>query len=404
MNAALLEAVRFFTRETEIMSGLSVACGDGSRLETAWDGTAAGERTVFDLASVTKLFTALCAMKLKEEGLLDFSRPVSAYAPAFRGLSGVTVDQLMSFQLMIRTPGRIDACETRDQAEDCLLAAAPAGLPGRRAYSDIPAMILKYVIEGAAGLPLSECVRRMILLPAGMTETWAEVPEDRLKDCELYDGEHRIEGEKRLVRRGFRGVPHDPKAAVLQGRGGDLCGHAGLFSTRQDLVRFCRAVLAGRVVGEASLREMAVNRTGRPWPEGGYSQYLGRQCYLRHPDQYFSEIPAYMGGWAFGIGGFTGNHLSLDPERGIFTVMLGNRVRDRLTVLIPPEGRTLTDYGLLPDGRGRIRWEDGRLIPSSVQYVHQKDEHLHRVIAEVTGWKPVSWAEAAERNPSLAGL
>ena len=84
--------------------------------------------------------------------------------------------------------------------------------------------------------------------------------------------------------------------------------------------------------------------------------------------------------------------------------MLGNRVRDRLTVLIPPEGRTLTDYGLLPDGRGRIRWEDGRLIPSSVQYVHQKDEHLHRVIAEVTGWKPVSWAEAAERNPSLAGL
>ena len=399
MNPALLEAIRFFTRETKIMSGLSVACGSASRLETAEEGTAAGESTVFDLASVTKLFTGLCAMKLREEGLLDFSRPVCDYAPAFAGLRGITVDQLMAFRVVVRTPGRIDACRTREEARACLFAAAPDGVPEKRAYSDIPAMILRYVIEGAAGASLMDCVRSRILWPAGMSETWARVPEERLGDCELYDREHRIEGSRRILREGRRGVPHDPKAAILQGDTGELCGHAGLFSTRGDLVRFCRAVLAGRVVSSESLRAMAVNRTGRRLPDGSFSQFLGLQCNVRHPVQYFSEIPAYMGDQAFGIGGFTGNHLSLDPERGIFAIFLGNRVLNRLTVLLPEEGKTLTDYGLAADGRGFFRWEDGETIPSSVHYVHQKDEHLHRVIAEIMGWPEVPF-EPETTNPA----
>ena len=65
MNETLLKGIRFFTRETEILSGLSVACGAGTRTETAMDGDVNGQ-SVFDLASVTKLFTGLCLMKLKE--------------------------------------------------------------------------------------------------------------------------------------------------------------------------------------------------------------------------------------------------------------------------------------------------------------------------------------------------
>ena len=84
MNETLLEGIRFFTRETKILSGLAVACGAGNRTETALDGEVSA-RSVFDLASVTKLFTGLCAMKLKEEGLLDFSRPVAFYDPRFTG-------------------------------------------------------------------------------------------------------------------------------------------------------------------------------------------------------------------------------------------------------------------------------------------------------------------------------
>ena len=66
MNGELLNGIRFFTRETDILSALSAACGAGDRVERAMDGDC-GENSVFDLASVTKLFTGLCMMRLKED-------------------------------------------------------------------------------------------------------------------------------------------------------------------------------------------------------------------------------------------------------------------------------------------------------------------------------------------------
>ena len=182
---------------------------------------------------------------------------------------------------------------------------------------------------------------------------------------------------------------------MLQGDTGDLCGHAGLFSTMPDMIRFCRAILAERIVSRESLREMAVNRTGRKRPDGTYTQYLGIQCYVRHPEQYHSEIPVYMDRSAFGIGGFTGNHVSVDPPRGLFTIFLGNRVKNRLTVLIPEEGKDLTDYGLNADGSGVFRWPDGETIPSSVKYVHRKDATLHKAVAETLGLEEIPFGEEA---------
>ena len=393
MNQRLMDGIRFFTRETEILSGLSVACGTGERTETAMDGEVTGQ-SVFDLASVTKLFTGLCAMKLKEEGLLDFSKPVFFYDSRFRGLKERTVEELMTFAVTVRTPVRLDACPDRETALEALFAAEGQVQQERRAYSDIPAMVLKYILEAAGGIPFFECVRKIVLEPAGMAETWAKVPAERIGDCQTYDREHRIEAGKYILRKGLKpGVPHDPKAAVLQGDTGDLCGHAGLFSTTGDMIRFCRAVLEEKIVSGESLREMAVNRTGRKRPDGTHTQYLGLQCYVRHPEQYYSEIPEYMGQSAFGIGGFTGNHVSVDPARGLFTMFLGNRVKNRLTVLIPEDGRNLTDYGLNADGSGKFCWPDGEVIPSSVKYVHQKDAHLHRAVAETLGLEKVPFGE-----------
>ena len=385
-NPELRQALQYFTREKKILDGASVICGAGDRIEGAMDG-AVREDSVFDLASVTKLFTGLCLMKMKEEGLLDPGRPVFSYDPRFRFLKDTTVWDLMTFAVTVRTPVRLDGCMDKDSAMEALCASTAAPHEDvRRVYSDIPAMVLKYVVEAAAGMPFMDCVRKLILEPAGMNETWAAVPAERKKDCVCYDREHRIEKAQRILREGWRpGVPHDPKAAVMQGDTGDLCGHAGLFSTRGDMAKFCRAVLDRKIVGDESLREMAVNRTGRKRTNGAWTQFLGVQCYVRHPDQYYSEIPGYMGRSAFGIGGFTGNHVSMDPERNAFVVFLGNRVLNRLTVLVPEEGKSLADYGLNPDGSGVFRWDDGEEIPSSVLYVHQKDEHLHKTIAHVLG-------------------
>ena len=397
-------AVCYFTRETGIMDGMAVAAGTAGGILQARDGREIGDHTVYDLASVTKLFTGLCLMRLEEMGRLRLSDRVTAYAPEFPGLAGVTVEQLAAFQVQIRTPERIDAQTNREAGLACLLRCAvippeepesSAGAhftPGhriRRVYSDIPAMILKYVVEGAAERPFYDCIREWILQPADMRETWARVPDARKRDCLLYGPEYRVEKGKYICRGDpVRGIPHDPKAALLQGDSGDLCGHAGLFSTMEDLIRFGRAVLTEKIVRGDSLARMAVNRTGRRMSDGTWSQFLGIQCYVKHPDQYFSEIPASMSDAAFGIGGFTGNHMSLDPARGRFRIMLGNRVRDRVTVLLPGDGKTLADYGLRPDGVGRVPWPDGRELLSSVNYVHQKDEHLHRVLDEMESRLP----------------
>lgn len=386
-NPELLKAVQYFTREKAIMTGLLLVCEAGGRTETAMDGDVK-ESSVFDLASLTKLFTGLCAMRLKEDGLLDPSRPVVYFDPRFTELKDTTAEQLMSFTAELKTPGRIDGCRSREEALHCLFGTVSIGEPKGRHYSDIPSMVLKYVIEAAAGMPFLDFVRETILDKAGMDETWAKVPAERIRDCQRYDPEYRIIKGKRMIRTGLEpGVPHDPKAAVIQAGTEDLCGHAGLFSTAADMIRFCRAVLEEKIVSGESLREMAMNRTGRLKPDGTYTQYLGYQCYVRHPDQYFSEIPRYMGRQAFGNAGFTGNHLSVDPEHGSYVFFLGNRVKGKLTMLIPEEGKTFEDYGLLADGSGTVLWDDGRSIPSSVKYVHQKDEHLHTVIAKVLGLK-----------------
>lgn len=393
----LVAGMDYLVFQRRILSCLSVTYGTAAEEHHLAMGAAdrqgnpIGEDSLFDLASLTKLFTGLLVMRLREEGLLDLSRPVTDYAPQFSALYAVPVEQVLGFQVALVTPERVDTQPDAALGLRQLFAAQARPVTGRH-YSDMPAMVLKYVIEGAAGQPYEDVLASRILAPLGMASTFARVPQARLGDCICYDGEHRIEGERWFIRQGITpGTPHDPKARLLF-QGGECCGHAGLFSTRADMTRLCQALLAGKVVSRESLTLMAKNRTGRPLPDGKWTQFLGYQCYVKHPDQYYSEIPAFMSSQAIGMGGFTGHHLSIDPVTGTFVLFLGNRVMDRLTVLVPEEGRCLTDYGLAPDGSGQLLWKDGTLVNSSVNYVHQKDARLHTPIGQLLRlppWQPV---------------
>lgn len=403
MSGSLYDAIGYFTEEKRILSCLSVTCGTADSeyhaLRGAADraGTPIHEGSIYDLASLTKLFTGLMVMRLREEGLLDLHKPITAYAPQFANLGQVTVDQVLGFETALITPQRVDAQPDPEAGLRQLFAIEPRQVTGR-AYSDMHSMVLKYVIEGAAGEPYMDVLARCILQPLGMTSTFAHVPRERLGDCICYDGEHRIEGSRWIVREGIApGTPHDPKAHLLM-QEGDVCGHAGLFSTRGDMTRLCQGVLRMDVVSRESLRYMARNRTGRRLPDGSWTQFLGCQCYVKHPEQYFSEIPLYMSRQAIGLSGFTGHHISIDPETGVFALFLGNRVMDRLSVLVPEKGLSRADYGLAADGSGQVRWSDGRLLFSSVDYVHQKDAKLHAPIGALLRLPP--WNPAGSGWPS----
>ncbi|MDD6049752.1 MAG: serine hydrolase [Clostridiales bacterium] len=385
----LKDSIRFFTAESHIMPGLSLACGTADSVLTAHGGMAdeaAGRPLtpdhIFDLASLTKLFTGLMVMRLHEEGRLDLTAPITAYAPMFSRLTGVSVAQVLGFELSLTTAERLDAQTSPEAARKLLFDIRPGEVTGR-AYSDMHAMVLRHVIEGAAQESYAALLNERILAPLGMRNTYLVVPEDKRPLCVSCDREHRLERGRYILRDGVTpGTPHDPKARVLFP---EPCGHAGLFSTRGDLVKLCQGLLKAEVISRDGLIAMSRNRTGYQRPDGTYQQYLGAQCYVKHPIQRFSEVPVYESDKAISLSGFTGHHLSVDVETGVFALFLGSRAQNRLTVLVPQEGRALTDYGLNPDGTGALSWPDGTRVYSSVNYVYQKDAHFHQAVADEMG-------------------
>ena len=388
----LNDSIRFFTEETHIMPGLSVACGTADKVLTALGGLAdedanrpITEDSIFDLASLTKLFTGLLVMRLQEEGGLDLNKPVTAYAPQFTHLAEVNVDQVLGFEVALTTTARVDAQTTPDAGRALLFDIRPGEVTGR-AYSDMHAMVLRHVIEGAAQEEYASLLNRCILEPLGMRNTYLLVPEERRSLCVSCNNEHRIERGNYFLRQGIEpGTPHDPKARGLYP---EPCGHAGMFSTRGDMVKLCQGLLRGDVISREGLIAMSRNRTGHLRPDGTYQQYLGAQCYVKHPQQRHSEVPVYESDKAISLSGFTGHHLSVDVETGVFALLLGNRVQNRLTVLVPEAGKSITDYGLKSDGTGTLAWTNGARIYSSVNYVYQKDAHFHQAVANELGLLP----------------
>lgn len=382
-------ALSFFTKESRSLACMSIVCGTENLSDFACDGvkdlkgTPVQFDSIYDLASLTKLFTGLLILRLSEQNRLDLNAPVTHYAHQFVNLEHLTVGQAAWFQKSLKTYERIDKAGSREEALRCLYSVFPQE-NGRLAYSDIPAMVLKYVIEEASGLSYMDLLRQEILKPMGMKETFCLVPEALRYRCVSNDCEHRIEKGRYILRSGILpGTPHDPKARILYNDKEDCPGHAGLFSTAGDLTKLCQGILSGQIVSPTSLHMMAENHTGYLMADGTYSQCLGCQCFVRHPDQHFSETPAFMSDDAIAWSGFTGNHLAIDPIKRIFEFYLGSRVQNRVSVIIPNDGESLTDYGLSKEGIGTVTWPDGRKVISSVNYVYLKDNHLHPELASV---------------------
>ena len=161
---------------------------------------------------------------------------------------------------------------------------------------------------------------------------------------------------------------------MLSENGENLSGHAGLFSTSGDMCQFAMGLLSGTILPENMVNLIGQNRTGRIG-EGRYRQYMGLICFSKSPVRRLSEVPPWMGERAFALSGYTGNHIAIDPELGVFDLFLGNRCHNRLSLVEPPGAAA--DLGLSEDGSGEVMWPDGRRVKSSFQYVHHKDAMLH---------------------------
>jgi len=299
--------------------------------------------TIFDLASLTKvLATATSVMKLVEEGQVRLNDPVARYIPEFgaNGKEGITVRHLLTHTGGLRPIPRLP--EKWNGAEEVLRAINEDSTlwpPGMRfVYSDCGFIVLGELVRRVSGMPLDEFAAKKIFEWLGMKHTRFNPPKEwaakiaPTEEIELPQGAKAGEGKGRVL----RGEVHDPRA---RGMGG-VAGHAGLFSTADDLGAYCRMILNLGGFGPRSPAEGA----GGLWP-GVLDQQTGLKMVLAATPNW---MPTKRGlGWdidsvysaprgelypvgSFGHTGFTGTSVWIDYGTRTFVVLLTNSVHPRV--------------------------------------------------------------------------
>jgi len=278
------------------------------------------EGTLFDVASLTKVVaTTPAVMRLIEQGRVELESPVQRYIPEFTG-SGrelITVRQLL-----VHTSG-LPAGIPREPAwleYDTGIRLACESVPKQGPdvefrYSDINFILLGEVVRRVSGLPLDEFARKEIFEPLGMKDTLFNPPVERRPGIAATEKD-----ESGVM---LRGVVHDPTARRM----GGVAGHAGLFSTAENVARYARMILKGgeldgvRLYKEETVQLMTKIHTPPGMVEEralGWDAGKGKSS----PRGGFPERGS------FGHTGFTGTCMWLDPGSQTYYIFLGSRLHE----------------------------------------------------------------------------
>jgi len=278
--------------------------------------------SIFDLASITKVVSTTSAiMKLYDDEKISLDDPVSKYIPEFvnksvgdlKNRNSVTIKHLLThssglppFTLFYLIEGEI---------EDRLSAVFSSKLetkPGEKyVYSDIGFIILGKIVERISGQPLDEFVERNIFEPLGMLDTYY-TPDD-VKMRRIVPTEF-----SKLENKFVKGYVHDENAHSLDG----VSGHAGLFSTANDLAIFAQMMLNG---GEYNKTLTFDKKTVELFTSVVDSSFSSRCLGWDSPSGNASG-GVYLSDESFGHTGFTGTSMWIDPENEIFVILLTNAV------------------------------------------------------------------------------
>lgn len=301
--------------------------------------------TIFDLASLTKpIVTMTSVLLLVAEGKLELDAPVAKVLPAFaeRDKEEVTLRQLLSHSSGLR-PWRgfhetllkkerktgerlIGTVEGRDWILDRVIRSALVHEPGAAAvYGDLDFIVLGAVVEAVSGQSLDVFCQERIVDPLGLHDTRfhpqlrvegddapAAIPHDRLRQIAATES---CAWRDRIL----WGEVHDPNASAM----GGVAGHAGLFSSADDVMKFAKVwldVWHGRsdLLPQAVVREFSRRQDG---PEGS-DWALGWDT----PTPGQSSSGTQFSETSIGHLGFTGTSVWIDLEKEAIVVMLTNRV------------------------------------------------------------------------------
>ncbi|MBK95821.1 MAG: esterase [Planctomycetaceae bacterium] len=276
--------------------------------------------TVFDLASLTKpIATTTSVMKLIDEGKLSLRANVSEYLPAFgqHGKDVITVEDLL-----LHVGGLIPDNSLNDYRNGVEMSwkniceLKPITKRGTRfTYTDVGFIVLGKLVEKVSGQTLDDFAQADVFQPLEMSETSfnprAELRK-RAAPTEQRDGKW------------LKGEVHDPRAHLLNG----VAGHAGLFSTADDLTRYGQQMLRLAMGNERlPFGPKTFSVMTRPRSVERDSKVIGTRTYgWDHRSPFSSNRGDQFSDSAFGHGGFTGTVMWIDPEKDRVFIFLSNRL------------------------------------------------------------------------------
>lgn len=281
--------------------------------------------TIFDLASLTKVIaTNTAIMQLLEQGKLRLEDPVANYWPEFgaNGKDEITVRELMTHYSGLPPDLELEpAWSGYETAMKMIEQASPIFPPGTRfMYSDVNYETLGELVHRLSGQPLNVYCALHIFKPLRMRNTMFLPPESlrmRIAPTQYRDGDH---GPL------LWGVVHDPTAQDM----GGVAGHAGLFSTADDLAIFAQMLLdGGRSHGVRVLTSLSVDKMTTPQTPPGKMAVRGLGWDIDTP--FSSNRGDLFPVGSYGHTGFTGTSLWIDPFSQTYVILLTNAVH--------PEGK-----------------------------------------------------------------
>jgi len=287
------------------------------RLNSAAGSPLINERTIFDLASLTKVIaTAPAVMKLLDQGRIALSDPLSRWFPEFAdpGHQEITV-----LNLLTHTSGLDDVGVSSEQPMQSAIRKAAAekyrSRPGSHFhYADINFILLGELVHRVSGEPLNAFCQEQIYGPLGTSETMFLPP-------------RALAGAIAPTASGAAcGIVQDPNARRL----GGVAGHAGLFSSAYDLSRFARMMLGGGMLDDRRiLSEQIVTQMTSPYVTSNGAVMRGLGWDMNSP--FSAPKGSFFSQTSFGHTGYSGSSIWIDPQQDLFVILLTNRINYRDT-------------------------------------------------------------------------
>jgi len=277
--------------------------------------------TVFDMASMTKpMATAPSVMRLVEQGQIRLNDPISRYIPecASNGKDDITIRQLLThFSGLAPDLDLRPQWSGYDTGIRLACAQTPTDPPGARfVYSDINYILLGELVARVAKMPVPQYADAHFYQPLGMKHTRFLPPAEWRARIAPTESDGVI----------LRGVVNDPTSRRM----GGVAGHAGLFSSADDIARFAQAMLDKdkRLWSPAIIEKMTT-------PQQPANATVLRGLGWDIDSQWSSNRGDLLPVGGYGHTGWAGTSLWIDPSSKTYIIILTNRIEPKMGNFVP---------------------------------------------------------------------